>query len=160
MNWYPRLPSLERSNPILNANIFCSNCRCRFHQKVWKALLACSHTMRGGRGAECDSSAPPFRQWNVKCVFTWNVTKAQSSHCRREACRRKIRCSTFPRPFQSCCIYCESYAYHGFGSAITAYSYTDKATDGKKVWYILRLAVKCKQNDTYVKDQAIDAVQA
>ena len=25
---------------------------------------------------------------------------------------------------------------------------------------ILRLAVKCNQNDTYVKDQAIDAVQA
>ena len=43
---------------------------------------------------------------------------------------------------------------YGFGSAIAAYSYTDKATDGKKVRYILRLAVKCYQNDTYVKDQA------
>jgi len=41
-------------------------------------------------------------------------------------------------------------AYYGFGSAITAYSYTDKATDGKKVRYILRLAVKCNQNDTYI----------
>jgi len=51
-------------------------------------------------------------------------------------------------------------AYYGFGSAITAYSYTDKATDGTKVRYILRLAVKCNQNDTYVKDQAADAVQA
>jgi len=27
------------------------------------------------------------------------------------------------------------------------------ATDGKKVRYILRLAVKCNQNDSYVKDQ-------
>jgi len=45
-------------------------------------------------------------------------------------------------------------AYYGFGSAIAAYSYTDMATDGKKVRYILRLAVKCYQNDTYVKDQA------
>jgi len=31
---------------------------------------------------------------------------------------------------------------------------------GKKVRYILRLAVKCNQNDTYVKGQVIDAVQA
>jgi len=38
-------------------------------------------------------------------------------------------------------------AYYGFGSAITAYSYTD----GKKVRYILRLAVKWNQSDTYVK---------
>ena len=51
-------------------------------------------------------------------------------------------------------------AYYGFGNAITAYSYTDKATDGNKVRYILRLAVKCNQNDTHVKDQAVDAVQA
>jgi len=29
-----------------------------------------------------------------------------------------------------------------------------------KVRYILRLAMKCNQNDTYVKDQAVDAVQA
>jgi len=50
--------------------------------------------------------------------------------------------------------------YYGFRVAITAYSYTDKATDGKKVRYIIRLAVKCNQNDTYVKDQAVDAVQA
>ena len=28
-------------------------------------------------------------------------------------------------------------AYHGFGSAITAYLYTGKATDGKKIRYIL-----------------------
>jgi len=35
-----------------------------------------------------------------------------------------------------------------------------QATDGKKGRYILRLAVKCNQNDTDVKDQAIDAVQA
>ena len=41
-------------------------------------------------------------------------------------------------------------AYYGFGSAITAYSYIDKATEGKKVRYILRLAVKCNQNDTYI----------
>ena len=33
-------------------------------------------------------------------------------------------------------------------------------THGKKVRYILRLAVKCNQNGTYVKDEAIDAVQA
>jgi len=37
---------------------------------------------------------------------------------------------------------------------------TPIGTHGKKVRYILRLAVKCNQNDTYVKDQAIDAVQA
>ena len=36
----------------------------------------------------------------------------------------------------------------------------DNLTDGKKVRYILRLSVKCNQNDTYVKDHAIDAVQA
>jgi len=41
-------------------------------------------------------------------------------------------------------------AYNGFGSAITAYSYTDKATDGKNVRYILRLPVKCNQSDTYI----------
>ena len=44
-------------------------------------------------------------------------------------------------------------AYCGFGSAIAAYSYIDKATDGKKVRYILRLAVKCNHDDTYVKDK-------
>jgi len=37
---------------------------------------------------------------------------------------------------------------------------TPIGTHGKKVRYILRLAVKCNQNDTYVKDQAVDAVQA
>jgi len=37
---------------------------------------------------------------------------------------------------------------------------TPIGTHGKKVRYVLRLAVKCNQNDTYVKDQAIDAVQA
>jgi len=37
---------------------------------------------------------------------------------------------------------------------------TPIGTHGKKVRYILRLAVNCNQNDTYVKDQAIDAVQA
>ena len=37
---------------------------------------------------------------------------------------------------------------------------TPIGTNGKKVRYILRLAVKCNQNDTYLKDQAIDAVQA
>jgi len=31
------------------------------------------------------------------------------------------------------------------------------ATGGKKVRYILRLAVKCNKNDTHVKDQAVDA---
>ena len=41
-------------------------------------------------------------------------------------------------------------AYYGFRSAITAYSYTDEATEGKKVRYILRLVVKCNQNDTYI----------
>jgi len=37
---------------------------------------------------------------------------------------------------------------------------TPIGTHGKKVRYILRLAVKCNQNVTHVKDQAIDAVQA
>jgi len=37
---------------------------------------------------------------------------------------------------------------------------TPIGTHGKKVRYILRLAVKCNQNYTYVKDQAIDAAQA
>jgi len=37
---------------------------------------------------------------------------------------------------------------------------TPIGTHGKKVRYILRSAVKCNQNYTYVKDQAIDAVQA
>jgi len=37
---------------------------------------------------------------------------------------------------------------------------TPIGTHGKKVRYILRLAVKCNQNDSYVKDQAIDADQA
>ena len=37
---------------------------------------------------------------------------------------------------------------------------TPIGTHGKKVRYILRLAVKCNQNDAYVKDQAIDAFQA
>jgi len=37
---------------------------------------------------------------------------------------------------------------------------TPISTHGKKVRYILRLAVKCNQNDAYVKDQAIDAFQA
>ena len=37
---------------------------------------------------------------------------------------------------------------------------TPIGTHGKKVRYILSLAVKCNQYDTYVKDQAIDAVQA
>jgi len=46
------------------------------------------------RQSERDSSAPPFRRWNVKCIFFWNVTKVQISRCRREACRRKIRSST------------------------------------------------------------------
>ena len=46
-------------------------------------------------------------------------------------------------------------AYYGFGSAITAYSYIDKANDGKKVRYILRLAVKCNQNDTYIPTRKI-----
>ena len=51
-----------------------------------------------------------FRRWNVKCGFLgWMSPKCKSSHCRREACRRKIRSSTCPRPFQSCCIYCDSW---------------------------------------------------
>jgi len=37
---------------------------------------------------------------------------------------------------------------------------TPIGTHGKKVRYILRLAVKCHQKDTYVKDPALDAVQA
>ena len=37
---------------------------------------------------------------------------------------------------------------------------TPIGTHGKKVRYIFRFAVKCNQNDTYVKDQTIDAVQA
>jgi len=37
---------------------------------------------------------------------------------------------------------------------------TPIGTRGKKVRYILRFAVKCNQNDIYVKYQAIDAVQA
>jgi len=37
---------------------------------------------------------------------------------------------------------------------------TPIGTHGKKVRYILRLVVKCNQNDTYMKDQGIDAVQA
>ena len=39
-------------------------------------------------------STTPFRWWNV-CSFGMSP-KCKSSHCRREACRRKIRSSTCP----------------------------------------------------------------
>jgi len=37
---------------------------------------------------------------------------------------------------------------------------TPIGTHGKKVRHILKFAVKCNQNDTHMKDQVIDAVQA
>ena len=53
------------------------------NQNFWR----CACTPRNGT----------VRRWNVKCIFLWNVTKVQISHCRREACRRKIRSSTCNR---------------------------------------------------------------
>jgi len=63
------------------------------------------------RQSERDSSAPPFRRWNVKCIFFWNVTKVQISHCRREACRRKIRSSKCPSYSNASCLSERTYTY-------------------------------------------------
>jgi len=148
--------------------------------------------------------------WNVKYVFLWNVTKVQKFALLSSGKRVSARVSLALVPD----------AHHGFGSAINAYSYTDRQpmarkcdmkstlliwphrltrflfvlfylcvcvsfffcvclcvandlfgpwpafigclliNNNNKVRYILRLSVKCNQNDTYVNDQAIDAVQA
>ena len=45
--------------------------------------------------------------WNI---FSFGMSpKCKSSHCRREAFRRKSQSSTCPRSFQLCCIYCDSW---------------------------------------------------
>jgi len=102
--------------------------------------------------AEWDSSA-------MKCEMCFPLKSHKSAKIRPavvwEACKRKSQSSTCPRSFQRCSFIAIHDAYYGFGSAITAYSYTDKGTDGKKVRYILRLAVKCSQNDTsYLRERS------
>jgi len=84
---------------------FCQNCfRCSLSSSNLQFdashLITTAHRLfNSSFRAEWDSSAPPFQQctirrWNVKCIFLWNVTNVQVSHCCREACRRKIRSST------------------------------------------------------------------
>jgi len=94
----------------------------------------------------------------MKRVFLWNVTKVQkfAPPSSGKCLSASVSLALVPDLSNYAVFIAIHDAYHGFGSAITAYSYTD----GKKVRYILRLAVKCNQNDTYVKDQAVDAVQA
>jgi len=77
---------------------------------------------------EWDSLAPPFQRWNVKCVFLWNVIKVQKFALPSSRKRVSARVSLILVPdFSSYAVFIAIHdAYHGFGSAITAYSYTDR----------------------------------
>ena len=102
--------------PNLSSHLCC-------HERTgwWRSNWVCPRVREtpGTVLAEWDSSVPRLRRrrfvdgrfgdemWNV--VSFGMSPKCKSSHCRREACRRKIRSSTCPRPFQSCCIYCDSW---------------------------------------------------
>ena len=65
-----------------------------------------------------------LRHWLWAALF--DSPRGGTFSCRGPAC---------PRSFQLSCIYCDSWcipSYHGFGSAITAYSYTDRQPMARK----------------------------
>jgi len=88
---------------------------------------------------EWDSSVPPFRRltfrrWNVKCVFLWNVTKGQKFALPSSGKRVSARVSLELVPdISNYAVFIAIHdAYHGFGSAISAYSYTDRQLMARK----------------------------
>jgi len=74
----------------------------------------------------------------MKCEMCFPLECQQSAKVRTavvwEACKRKSQCSACPRSFQLCSTVFSAIhdAYHGFGSAITAYSYTDRQPIARK----------------------------
>ena len=54
-----------------------------------------------------------------------------------EACKRKSQSNTCPRYFQLCCIYCDSWCIPWIRKCHYCIFVHQKATDGKKVQYIL-----------------------
>jgi len=120
---------------------------------------------------EQDSSALPFWQWTfraiafsaMKCEMCFPLECHQSATVHTTVVKcvgARFWLALVPDLSNYAVFIVIHDVYHGFRSAITAYSYTDRQQMARKLWYILRLAVKCNQNDTYVKDQTIDAVQA
>jgi len=99
---------------------------------VTKSLISSLHF------SEWDSSAPPFRwwtfqrspfrRWNVKCVFLWNVTKVQKSALPSSWKHASARVSLALVPdLSNYAVFIAIHdAHHGLGSAITAYSYTGR----------------------------------
>jgi len=84
-------------------------------------------------------SAPPFRRWtfqrwNVKCVFLWNVTIVQKFALPSSGKRGSARVSLALVPdLSDYAVFIAIHdAYHGFGSPVTAYSYTDKQLIARK----------------------------
>ena len=100
-----------------------------------KHSKACSHMFL----PEWDSSAPPFRRWtfwrwNLKRVFLWNVTKVQKFALPSSGKRVSARVSLVLVPHLSnyAAFIAIDDAYHGFGNAITAYSYTNRQLMARK----------------------------
>jgi len=72
----------------------------------------------------------------MKCeiVILWNVTKVQKSALPSSGKRVRARVSLAVVPdISNCAVFIAIHdAYHGFGSAITAYSYTDRQPTARK----------------------------
>jgi len=123
ISWCSPKPNPKKNLPTYTYKIEADN---QLHNCVCGAL---SVKDGGVINTEWDSSAPPFRQWrfrqwNVKCVFLWNVTKVQKFALPSfgKCVSARVSLALVPDLSNYAVFIAIHDAYHGFVSAINAYS--------------------------------------
>jgi len=117
-------PSGAAVSQLFNEKRRILNCIEKFRESFFTDVVSRNETVRRS----------PFRRWNAKCVFLWNVTKVQKFALPSSGKRVSARVSRVLVPdLSNYAVFIAIHdAYHGFGSAIIAYSYTDRQPMARK----------------------------